>query len=205
MTIFMKPNLILASSSPYRKQLLERLRLPFECDSPNIDESPYLDETPEKLVKRLAYEKAITIGRASSPNYVVIASDQVATLDGLILGKPHTVFNATQQLLQFSGRKVSFLTSLCVLNNASQSYDIEVESYHVHFRALSIEEISHYISMEMPLDCAGSFKCEGLGVCLFEKMEGDDPNSLIGLPLIALSRLLKKHGINPLAQKNAEQ
>ncbi|WP_421852479.1 Maf family protein [Marinomonas sp.] len=199
----MQKKLILGSSSPYRKALLERLRIPFECHSPNIDESPFSLESAVDLVKRLSIAKAhaVHLERQQSKQGsadIIIASDQVAVLNNQILGKPHTEENAINQLSSFSGQKVSFLTGLCVFSQQDQSYQYILSEYHVHFRDLTTKEIANYVSLEQPLDCAGSFKCEGLGICLFEKMEGDDPNSLIGLPLISLSRLLRELEVNPL-------
>ncbi|MCZ2720233.1 Maf family protein [Marinomonas sp. 15G1-11] len=190
--------LILASSSPYRKQLLERLHLNFHCLSPEIDETPLANETANNLVSRLAYQKATAVKNTLSDNAIIIASDQVALLEDTILGKPHTVENAINQLLSFSGKKVTFLTSLCILNSDTEQQENTIEVYQVYFRNLTRKEIEHYIKLESPLDCAGSFKCEGLGVTLFHKMEGDDPTSLVGLPLIALSRLLRRQKVNPL-------
>uniref|UniRef100_A6VX70 7-methyl-GTP pyrophosphatase n=1 Tax=Marinomonas sp. (strain MWYL1) TaxID=400668 RepID=A6VX70_MARMS len=199
----MQKKLILGSSSPYRKALLERLRTPFECHSPNIDETPHPLESAVDLVKRLSIAKAHAVNNERQQNNqgsndLIITSDQVAVLNGQILGKPHTEQNAIKQLSSFSGKKVSFLTGLCILNQQDQSYHYTLNEYHVHFRVLTSQEITQYILIEQPLDCAGSFKCEGLGVCLFEKMEGDDPNSLIGLPLISLSRSLRELGVNPI-------
>ncbi|MEP0072454.1 MAG: nucleoside triphosphate pyrophosphatase [Marinomonas sp.] len=200
----MQKKLILGSSSPYRKALLSRLNIPFECLSPNIDESPLEDETATSLVQRLTIEKAFAVSRehkkSNNQSALIISSDQVAVLGGRILGKPHTYDNAVQQLSDFSGKKVSFLTGLCLFDHKTQTHQYELCDFHVHFRTLTFTEISNYVRIEQPLNCAGSFKCEGLGVSLFEKMEGDDPNSLIGLPLIALCRLLRAQGINPIAQ-----
>jgi MAF protein len=199
----MQKKLILGSSSPYRKVLLERLRIPFECHSPNIDESPLPLESAANLVKRLSIAKAHAVNferqqKNQDSEDLIITSDQVAVLNDLILGKPHTEQNAIKQLSSFSGKKVSFLTGLCIFDQQEQSYQYTLNEYHVHFRVLTTKEITHYVSLEQPLDCAGSFKCEGLGVCLFEKMEGDDPNSLIGLPLISLCRSLRELGVNPI-------
>ena len=194
----MQPTLILASSSPYRKLLLDKLRLSFSCQAPNIDETPAANETPAQLVYRLATQKARAIAQTTLSDAIIIASDQVAVLDGTAIGKPHNTHNAIQQLSLFIGKKVTFLTSLCVFNNQLQTYDTLITEFHVYLRDLAAEEIARYIELEQPFDCAGSFKCEGLGISLFEKMEGDDPNSLIGLPLIQLCTLLRKNGINPL-------
>ena len=199
----MQKKLILGSSSPYRKELLSRLNLPFECHSPSIDETPFDGESPETLVKRLTIEKAFAVDQdrkeSTQSHALIISSDQVAVLDKQILGKPHTHSNAVKQLSSFSGKKVSFLTGLCLLNQEDQSYQYVLNEYHVYFRALTQQEIDNYVQIEQPLNCAGSFKCEGLGVSLFERMEGDDPNSLIGLPLISLCLLLREQGINPIS------
>lgn len=201
----MHPTLILGSSSPYRKALLERLQLPFLCHSPNIDESAKTGESAADLVKRLSINKALAVyqerqHQGKLPEGLLITSDQVAVLNNNILGKPHSEENAIKQLSRFSGQRVSFLTGLCVFNEKDQSYQYALSKYHVHFKTLGQADIKRYVSLEQPLDCAGSFKCEGLGICLFEKMEGDDPNSLVGLPLISLCRLLNIYGVNPLAQ-----
>jgi len=199
----MQKKLILGSSSPYRKALLERLNLSFECHSPDIDESPLEQESASDLVQRLTIEKAFAVHKErlqnnNTPSAIIITSDQVAVLDNYILGKPITEEKANLQLASFSGRKVSFLTGLCVFNQQDCSYKYTLNKYHVYFRRLEMNEIKRYVMIEQPLDCAGSFKCEGLGVCLFDKMEGDDPNSLIGLPLISLCQLLKEQGVNPI-------
>ncbi|NLQ16270.1 septum formation inhibitor Maf [Marinomonas sp. M1K-6] len=202
----MQTQLILGSSSPYRKALLERLRIPFECHSPDIDESPLAQESAADLVKRLSIAKAFAVhherlSNKKSTDAIIIASDQVAVLGTKILGKPLTENNAIKQLSEFSGKKVSFLTGLCVFNQQDQTYQYRLNEYHVYFRTLTEPEIIHYVTLEQPLDCAGSFKCEGLGVCLFDKMEGSDPNSLIGLPLISLCHLLRELNINPISTK----
>ena len=200
----MHKKIILGSSSSYRKGLLQRLNLPFECHSPNIDETPFSKESAKDLVKRLTLTKAKAVHqeRISSglnDDVLIITSDQVAVLNSVILGKPHTQTNAIKQLTTFSGQKVSFLTGLCLFDQESQTYQYELNEFHVYFRHLTQQEISRYVAIEQPLDCAGSFKCEGLGVCLFERMEGDDPTSLIGLPLILLSKFLRNSGINPIS------
>ncbi|MGK0404975.1 MAG: MAF protein [Oleispira sp.] len=193
--------LLLASSSAYRKQLLEKLQLPFTCASPNIDESIQLDESPHNYVQRLAIEKAEAL-KDDFPNHIIIGSDQCAVLEAngqqYVLGKPHTVENAIQQLSQASGKSVTFLTGLCVYNSATQQQISLVEPFIVHFRNLTRPQIERYIDQENPLDCAGSFKSEGLGIRLFSALEGRDPNSLIGLPLIALVDLLEQQGIQVL-------
>jgi len=199
----MQKKLILGSSSSYRKALLERLRIPFDCHSPNIDETPLKEETAKDLVKRLSIAKAQAVhserqATKQQSDSLIITSDQVAVLDEQILGKPHTEQNAIKQLSQFNSKKVTFLTGLCIFDQEDHSYNYTLSEFHVHFRTLTVKEIERYVAIEKPLDCAGSFKCEGLGVCLFEKMEGDDPNSLIGLPLISLSKTLREMGVNPI-------
>jgi MAF protein len=193
--------LLLASSSAYRKQLLEKLQLPFTCASPDIDESIRLDESPHSYVQRLAIEKAKAL-KDDYPNHIIIGSDQCAVLEAngqqCVLGKPHNVKNAIQQLSQASGQSVTFLTGLCVYNSATQQENSLVEPFIVHFRNLTRTQIERYIDQENPLDCAGSFKSEGLGIRLFSALEGRDPNSLIGLPLIALVDLLEQQGIQVL-------
>lgn len=197
----MRKPLILGSSSPYRKELLSRLNIPFECHSPSINETALDNESPEALVKRLTVEKAFAVDRdrkkSSQPHGLIISSDQVAVIDKQILGKPLNHQNAVKQLSRFCGKKVSFITGLCLLNQEDQSYQYVLNEYHVYFRELTHQEIDDYVKIEQPFNCAGSFKCEGLGISLFEKMEGDDPNSLIGLPLISLCKLLRDQGINP--------
>lgn len=189
--------LVLASSSPYRRALLNKLQLPYSCHSPDIDESHYPGESAIELVKRLAEEKAHAVA-ALHPGKAIIGSDQVAVLNGNILGKPGTKENATTQLQQSSGQCVTFLTGLCVLDTLSNHTQTEVVPFHVHFRKLTSEMIEHYIDKESPLDCAGSFKSEGLGIALFERLEGEDPNTLVGLPLIRLISLLKNINISVL-------
>ena len=192
--------LYLASTSVYRKALLEKLTSNFHTAKPEVDETPLSGETPEQLVLRLAEAKARAIA-ANLTDGLVIGSDQVAVFAGNILGKPHTVDNAFAQLASFSGNAVTFLTGLAVVDAKSQQAKVCIEPFVVHFRHLTNEEISTYIAREQPLNCAGSFKSEGLGITLFEKLEGDDPNSLIGLPLIKLHLMLKEFGadllINP--------
>lgn len=187
------PHLVLASSSSYRKMLLGKLGLPFEAAAPDIDESPLPGESPRALVHRLAIAKAQAL-TDRFPNHLIIGSDQVADLDGHTLGKPGTAERAREQLRLASGRSVEFLTGLCLLNSATRTLEATVESFRVHFRTLSEMQISRYVAREQPLDCAGSFKSEGLGIALFEKLEGDDPNTLIGLPLIRLAQMLERAG-----------
>jgi MAF protein len=189
----MSENLWLASTSIYRKALLEKLTPNFNTAKPEVDETPLPGETAMALVERLAIAKAKAVADGLSAG-LVIGSDQVALFAGNILGKPHTVDNAVAQLTQFSGHKVTFLTGLAVVNAATGEVHHCVEPFYVHFRSLSSEDIRCYVEREQPLNCAGSFKSEGLGITLFDKLEGDDPNSLIGLPLIRLHQLLKAHG-----------
>lgn len=188
--------LILGSSSVYRVELLKKLGLEFQTFSPEIDESRKKDENPQDLVLRLANQKAHEV--AKHKDGIIIASDQVATLDGEILNKPKTKENAIKQLTKQSGKKVDFLTSLCVLDSKTQKYEVILDKFSVYFKKLSLEQIINYIDKENPLSCAGSFKSEGLGIALFEKLEGDDPNSLIGLPLIKLVELLGRFDIKVL-------
>lgn len=189
----MRP-LVLASSSVYRRELLQRLQLPFTSCSPNIDERPLADETPQMLVQRLAVAKARAL-RAQFLQHLIIGSDQVAVLDGQILGKPGTAAAAIAQLTAASGRSVTFYTGLCLLDSASGTIQVDCVPFTVHFRTLSPEQISRYIEREQPLDCAGSFKSEGLGISLFRATEGEDATSLIGLPLIRLCDMLSQAGI----------
>lgn len=187
--------IVLASTSAYRKALLERLKLPFITHAPHIDETPLPNELPKALVERLSYEKANAVA-AYYPQAVIIGSDQVAILDGCILGKPGNHEAAKGQLKHSSGKTVTFLTGLTVLNNITHTAETIVDRYEVTFRPLSEQEIEHYLLKDKPYDCAGSFKSEGLGITLFEEMRGKDPTSLIGLPLISLTTLLNKLGIN---------
>ncbi len=189
--------LLLASTSPYRKMLLEKLQLPFDCAAPQVDETPLPGEGAEALVLRLAAAKAKALALAY-PEHLIIGSDQVCVIDGSITGKPHTEENARAQLRQVSGQAVTFYTGLALYNGRSKQLQALCEPFHVHFRALSEAEIAAYVRLEQPLNCAGSFKSEGLGIALFDRLEGRDPNALIGLPLIALLEMLRAEGINPL-------
>lgn len=189
--------ILLASTSPYRKILLEKLRLPFICAAPQVDETPLCGESAEALVLRLAVAKAQALATAY-PDRLIIGSDQVCVINGNITGKPHTEENARRQLRQASGQKVTFYTGLALYNSHSNHLQALCEPFHVHFRSLTDAEIAAYVRLEQPLNCAGSFKSEGLGITLFERLEGRDPNALIGLPLIALLEMLRAEGINPL-------
>lgn len=189
--------LVLASSSPYRRALLDKLQLPYNCHSPDIDESRHPEETPQQLVMRLSEEKARAVA-LMHPGSIIIGSDQVAVINENIIGKPGNRKNAIQQLQQASGKRVTFLTGLSVLDTSTNCIQTEVIPFHVHFRLLSRQMIENYIDKESPLDCAGSFKSEGLGIVLFEKLEGDDPNALIGLPLIRLTSMLSHYNISAI-------
>ena len=189
--------LVLASTSPYRRELLERIGIPFETASPNVDETVVDGETPEQLVKRLAEAKARAVAE-TYPGALVIGSDQVAVLDNQILGKPGNHETAVQQLSNASGKKVLFLTGLCLLNTKTGKTQINVDKFSVEFRQLTSSQIENYLQREKPYNCAGSFKSEGLGISLFKKMDGDDPNALIGLPLISLINMLSVEGLDVL-------
>ncbi len=186
--------LILASTSPFRRKLLGKLCLPFECAAPDIDESPVAGEKPSELVARLAGQKARAVAH-NHPNSLIIGSDQVAVLDQQILGKPGTHTRAIQQLQQASGRRITFFTGLSLYNSQDDTLQTEVVPFTVYFRKLSEKQIENYLLKEQPYNCAGSFKSEGLGISLFEKLEGEDPNTLIGLPLIRLIQMLEKEGV----------
>lgn len=189
------PALLLASSSPYRRELLERLQLPFTWQSPSIDETRLEDESGIDLVKRLAEEKARALADRH-PDHLIIGSDQVAVLgNGEILGKPHELPRAQQQLRAASGSSVTFMTGLALLNSNTGQCQVDCVPFTVHFRPLSDERILRYLQREQPFDCAGSFKSEGLGISLFRSTEGKDATSLIGLPLIRLVDMLLNEGV----------
>jgi MAF protein len=190
--------LVLASSSRYRRALLEQLRLPFVCASPDIDEAPLTGETVPALVTRLALAKARALA-SQFPDALIIGSDQACALDGRILGKPGNAANARAQLQACSGRRVTFYTGLALYDTHRDACQQTVDAYTVQFRDLSAAEIARYVELEQPFDCAGSFKVEGLGITLFSALEGKDFNSLIGLPLLSLCALLRAAGLNPLA------
>ncbi|AJJ17857.1 Maf family protein [Yersinia intermedia] len=189
--------LVLASTSSYRQTLLEKLQLPFVTAAPQTDESPLAGETASALVQRLASAKALTLA-GRFPQHLIIGSDQVCVIDDLIVGKPHNYANAMKQLQQASGQCVTFYTGLALLNTATNSINCLCETFDVYFRALSEAEIDGYLTREQPWNCAGSFKSEGLGITLFDRLSGRDPNTLIGLPLIALTQMLIEQGVNPL-------
>jgi len=189
--------LILASSSPFRRELLERLQLPFESISPQVDESRHEGEPPNHYVQRLARLKARAIA-ADHPRSIVIGSDQCAYLDGAVLGKPGDHQHAVEQLQAASGRQVVFYTGLCVSRLQDGFEQTDCIEYQVGFRDLSARQIERYLQIEQPYNCAGSFKSEGLGVALFSHMRGDDPSALVGLPLIRLVSMLEQAGCEVL-------
>ena len=188
--------LVLASTSPYRQQLLNKLAIPFVTASPDCDETPRNGESPIELVQRLAQEKAqscLTEGAS-----LVIGSDQVCIINGNIIGKPLTRDKAIEQLTQQSGQSIQFYTGLALYNNVTGQTQVTVDTFTVHFRSLSQQQIEHYVDKEHPFYCAGSFKSEGLGIALFERLEGKDPNTLVGLPLIDLIDMLQAQGFEVL-------
>lgn len=189
--------LVLASTSRYRQELLARLGLPFDTVAPGVDETRLPGEAAEHLAARLARAKAAAV-RSSFPDAVIIGSDQVAVLGETVLGKPGTVEANVRQLAAASGRRVVFLTGLCVLAPSPPAEQCAVVSYEVTFRRLDRARIERYVALDSALDCAGGFRSEGLGVALFESMRGDDPTALIGLPLIRLSEMLVRVGLDPL-------
>lgn len=189
--------IVLASTSPYRQKLLQKLQIPFICSQPRTDETPLSGESAIDLVMRLAEKKARSL-QSNYPNHFIIGSDQVCVINGNIVGKPHEFTNAFQQLKMASGNKVTFYTGLALLNSQTHRSNVICEPFDVFFRHLTENEIKHYLLKEQPYQCAGSFKCEGLGITLFDKLEGRDPNTLIGLPLIALNHMLLNAGFNIL-------
>ena len=189
--------LILASSSIYRQQLLQRLRLPFTAVSPDIDETPRPAEYAADTALRLAEQKARALA-GRFPDALIIGSDQVAILNGEAISKPGNHANAVQQLTAASGRSVFFHTALCLLNSGNAEVQTKIASNEVKFRRLTAEQIERYLRAETPYDCAGSAKCEGLGIALIESIRGDDPNALIGLPLIELTSMLMRAGVSVL-------
>ena len=190
----MQKKLILASSSPFRKELLSRLQLDFECRAPEVDESILEAEDAVQYVRRLAESKAYIIAQ-QDPDAIVIGSDQCALLDGHILGKPGNHENALQQLRQAQGKSVVFHTAVCVVQISSGFCAVEEVPFEVEFRQLSDHQLEHYLRVEQPYQCAGSFKAEGYGSCLFKRTRGDDPSALIGLPLFKLIQMLEAAGV----------
>ncbi len=192
-----RPPLILGSTSRYRRELLDRLRLPFEVVAPQVDETPLPGEAPAALALRLALAKACAVA-LSHPEAVVIGSDQVADLDGVPIGKPGTHERATAQLRQLSGRRAVFQTAVAVVRADIGYEQALLAPVTVQFRVLSDAEIEHYLRLEQPYDCAGSAKCETLGIALLESIDSDDPTALVGLPLIRTCALLRAAGLDPL-------
>lgn len=199
--------LILASTSRYRQALLQKLGLPFSSIAPDTDETPHAGESAEQLVLRLAQAKAASVAKQFDQGWV-IGSDQVCAIDERILGKPGSHAQAVLQLRTLSGRAATFYTGLCLWDAARQQYQLTMEPFVVHFRTLSDTVIENYLQQEQPYDCAGSFKSEGLGICLFNRFEGRDPNTLIGLPLMALTDMFLAWGValpqvKPLTTKSS--
>jgi septum formation protein len=186
--------LILGSTSPFRAEILQKLCISFDTAAPDINESPLANESPSELVERLSICKAKKVAE-THPAALIVGSDQVACVDQQILGKPHTHENAIEQLRFLSGKIVSFHTGLCLFNSESGNTQSTVEVFKVYFRALTDDQIERYLRNEQPYNCAGSFKSEALGISLFKKLEGDDPNTLIGLPLIRLVEFLSNEGL----------
>jgi len=196
--------LVLASTSPFRKELLERLKIEFSCASPDVDETPIKGESIEDMVMRLSVLKAEAIAeqiKNSGEEALIIGSDQSAVLNGQPLTKPGNFENAVKQLTEASGQRIVFQTGLCLLNSRTGRKQTICEPYTVVFKKLSAQTIESYLKAEQPYNCAGSFKSEGLGIALFEKFEGEDPNSLIGLPLIKLITMLENEGVEILSSK----
>jgi MAF protein len=189
-----RPSLVLASTSPFRRELLARLGLSFETDAPDADETRREDESAEQMVLRLAQLKARAVA-PRHPSALIIGSDQCAVLDDRILGKPGTHERAIEQLRELSGRQVVFLTGLCLLNTATGGEQTDTIPFTVVFRELTADQIERYLVAERPYGCAGSFKSEGLGIALFERLLGEDPTALIGLPLIRLVDMLSREGV----------
>ena len=189
--------IVLASTSPYRRELLEKLGMPFITAAPLVDETPIPGEDARQLVMRLAQAKAQALSK-EYPNHLIIGSDQVCVLDAKIVGKPHTEEKAVEQLLIARNSIVTFYTGLALYNSSTGNLQVICEPFDVHFRHLSEQEIRNYVRKDQPLQCAGSFKSEGLGITLFERLSGKDPNTLVGLPLISLGEMLRNEGVNPL-------
>ena len=192
-----RPRLVLGSTSPYRRELLQRLRMPFNVDSPRVDESPRVGEAPADLARRLALEKAQDVASRHA-GATVIGADQVAELDGQAIGKPGTHARAAAQLQAMQGRRVVFHTAVAVVRADTGFAQVELALVQVQFRPLSDADIERYLQLEQPYDCAGSAKCEALGIVLLASIESDDPTALIGLPLMRTCALLRLAGIDPL-------
>lgn len=195
--------LILASTSRYRADLLGRLGLPFDREAPGVEESPRAGESPRTLAVRLARAKAEAV-EARHPGAWCLGSDQIAVLADQVLGKPMTVERCVAQLMAASGREVVFLTAVCLANGRHVPLREHVDETRVRFRVLAECEVRRYVELERPLDCAGGFKCEGLGIALFERIESSDPTALIGLPLIWVATALREVGLDPLEQRMAD-
>jgi len=190
----MSKTLVLASTSPFRKEILSRLHVAFETFAPLVDESPFKNESPSELVTRLSILKA----NSAKPEYaqaLIIGSDQVAVIDNTILGKPGNHEQAVKQLNQVSGKQVNFLTGLSVINTETDKIQTDMVDFSVKFRQLTSTQIENYLKIDQPYNCAGSFKSEGLGIALLDRMIGSDPTSIIGLPLIRLIRMLEAEGL----------
>ena len=187
--------IVLASTSAFRQEILRKLNIDFDTCAPDVNEQRLGNETPQQLVSRLAEAKAKAVSK-QYPNALIIGSDQVAVLENKIMGKPLNHEKAKQQLARASGKKVTFFTGLCLYNSSTRNTQVRCVPFHVYFRQLTDEQIENYLQSDKPYNCAGSFKSEGLGISLFEKLDGEDPNTLIGLPLIELIRLLANEGVN---------
>jgi septum formation protein len=192
------PRLVLGSTSRYRRELLERLRLPFDVQSPQVDETPRPGESPAGLAQRLALAKARAVAESNRDDTVVIGSDQVADVDGEPIGKPGTHERAVEQLRQMSGRTIVFQTAVAVVRALTGFEQVQLAPVRVRFRALNDDEIERYLRLEQPYDCAGSAKSETLGIALLSAIESDDPTALVGLPLIRTCELLRAAGLDPL-------
>ena len=189
-----RPRLVLASTSRYRQELLARLGIPFETTAPNVDESPAAGEMPQALALRLACAKA-QAAQAAFPDALIIGCDQVAAVGATLLNKPGTHARAVEQLKLMSGKQIAFFTALCLLNARTLQRQTAIVPVTVHMRELSIDQIERYLQAEQPYDCAGSARIEGLGITLVARLDGDDPNALIGLPLIKLCDMLRNEGV----------
>lgn len=197
------PRLVLGSTSRYRRELLERLRLPFDVQSPQVDETPQPGEAPAGLAQRLALAKARAVAESNRDDTVVIGSDQVADVDGEPIGKPGTHERAVAQLRRMSGRTIVFQTAVAVVRASTGFEQVQLAPVRVRFRALNDDEIERYLRLEQPYDCAGSAKSETLGIALLSAIESDDPTALVGLPLIRTCELLRAAGLDPLLAAGA--
>lgn len=199
------PRLVLGSTSRYRRELLQRLRLPFDVQSPQVDETPRPGETPAALAQRLALAKAKAVADACTDDAVVIGSDQVADVDGEPIGKPGTHERAVEQLRRMSGRTIVFQTAVAVVRARTGFAQVQLAPVRVRFRELQHSEIERYLRLEQPYDCAGSAKSETLGIALLSAIESDDPTALVGLPLIRTCELLRAAGLDPVAMAGAAE